>query len=201
MLHELLVPFAVGLLVGVNPFIAPSLRLRMDESDAARRRLPLEAGLVTALVATLFVLVSWRFSAFVSGRLTNSLLVLGFVALAGAFYSLRPVLRRGDPDPPATGWRWPLRHAGDTFYYAGPAWLLALAAAMQQLTFARYLLPFLAASAGIVLATYVWTARYGASLPRTPPKAGEPRARATTLMSVAYGLAAVLMLAANLKLV
>lgn len=202
MLHSLLLlPFVAGLLVGVNPFVAPSLRARLDESDTTRKRFPFEAGLAIALVAILIIVVSWRFSAFISGRLTNSLLFLGLFALAAAFYSLRPVRHHREPDAPALGWRWPLRYAGDTFYYAGPAWILALAAAMQQVTLSRYLLPFLATTIGAIVATSLWTTRYEASLPRGAPDPDAPRSRASRVLSLAYGLAAVLMLAANLKLI
>ena len=201
MLHALLLPFLAGLLVGVNPFIAPALRARLDESDDARRRFHLETSAAILLVTALIIVVSWRFSAFISGRLTNSLLFLGLFALAGAFYSLRPIRRRRDPEPHPTGWRWPLRYAGDAFYYGGPAWILALAAAMQQITLTRYILPFLATAAGVILATYLWTTRYQAMLPRAAPSPDEPRTRASRLLSLAYGVSAVLMLAANLKLI
>lgn len=201
MLHALLIAFLAGLLVGVNPFIAPALSARLDESDTARRRLPLETSFAILLVTTLIVLVSWRYSAFISGRLTKSLLFLGLFALAGAFYSLRPIRRRRDPDLHPTGWRWLLRYAGDTFYYAGPAWLLALAAAMQQVTFTRYVLPFFATSTGMILATYLWTTRYGGMLPRAAPTPDDPRTPASKLLSLAYGVSAALMLAANLKII
>lgn len=201
MLLALLLPFLAGVLVGVNPFVAPYLRARLDERANDHRAFHIETALVVFALASLLVLVSWRFSAFISGRLTNSLLVLGFVALAAAFYTLRPIQRRREPDAPPTGWRWLTRYAGDAFYYAGPAWILAIAAAMQQLTFARFLLPFAAATLGCLLAIALWTTRWQHALPRTLPTPGEPRTRAQKGLSLAYGVSAVLMLAANLKII
>ena len=201
MLLALLLPFLAGLLVGVNPFVAPSLRARLDERENDRRAFHVETTSIVFALATLLVLVSWRFSAFISGRLTNSLLVLGFIALAAAFYALRPIQRRRDPEAPPTGWRWLTRYAGDAFYYAGPAWILAIAAAMQQLTFARFLLPFAAATLGCLVAVTVWTTRWPHAIPRALPTPGEPRTRAQKWLSLAYGVSAVLMLAANLKII
>lgn len=199
MLHTLLLPFLAGLLVGVNPFVAPSLHARLDER-VSRQRFHVETSLAILFVAVTLGFVSWRFSAFVSGRLTNSLLFLGLFALAAAFYALRPIRRRREPDAPSTGWRWLARFVGDAFYYAGPAWFLALAAAMQQLTFARFVLPIAAAAAGCLLALVVWTTRGRSALPRALPRPGESRTRAQKALSLAYGASAVLMLAASLKL-
>lgn len=201
MLHHLLLPFLAGLLVGVNPFVAPSLHARLHERAGDRRAFHLEMLLIVLLVATLAALVTWRFSAFISARLTNSLLVLGLFALAAAFYTYRPIQRRRDPDAPPTARRWLTRYAGDAFYYAGPAWILAIAAAMQQLTLGHYLLPFAAATLGCIASITLWTTRWHAALPHALPTPGEPRTRAQKGLSLAYGASAVLMLAANMKLI
>lgn len=197
MMHHVIVPLLAGFLVGVNPFLATSLHARLEERGA--RRVVLETGILTALVAIVLTTIAWRFGGFISGRLTNGLLFLGLFALAGAFFSLRP-LRRRDPDPPRAGWRWPPGYAGDVAYYAGPAWILATALAMQQVTIAAFALPFAAAAFGVVLATLLWSTRGRARLPRGPLQPKEPRTFGHKALAVGYGVAAVLMLAANLKL-
>lgn len=201
MMHHALLPFVAGLLVGVNPFLAPPLHARLRER--ARRTLHLETALATLAVMGVLAALAWRFSAFLGGRLTNGLLVLGLFALGGAFYSLRPLARRRDDDDDderATGWRWLPRYAGDVAYYAGPAWALAAVMAMQQLTPARFAAPFAAAAAGVIVATVAWTTALARALPDRPSVPGEARTRAMTLLSIAYGASAVLLLAAHLKL-
>ena len=199
MIHEALIPLAAGFLVGVNPFNAHHLRARLEET-ANPRRVIVEVAALVVPVTVLLVVVTWRFSAFISGRLTNSLLFLGFFVLAGAFYSLRPIRRRGKPDPPTTGWRWLTAYASDIAYYAGPTWIIATALAMKQITLGRFVLPFAAAAAGIVIATFLWSTRWARALPHAPPAPDARRTRARLLLSLAYGASGVLMLAANLKL-
>lgn len=200
MLEALIGPLLAGLLVGVNPYLAPQLHGRLREYGGARRRLQTETTIATLVVMVLLAVFAWRFSAFLSGRLTNSLLFLGLFALGGAFYSLRPPKRHREPEPPATGRRWLARYASDVAFYAGPAWVIAMAAAMKQLTAARFALPFAAASLGIILATLLWTTRFAHALPPAPSAPGEARTRPMTLLSLAYGASAILMLAAHLKL-
>lgn len=199
MLHFLVLPLLAGLLVGVNPYNARSLRARLAEHANTPRRVPVDSALLTLAITLLLATLSWRFAAFISGRLTNSLLFLGLFALAGAFYSLRPYKRR-EPDPVPTGWRWLTSHASDITYYAGPAWIVATALAMQQLTFSTFILPYLAAASGIILATTAWTTRYADALPEAPKRADGSRPRAMLILSLAYGTSAVLMFAGNLKL-
>ena len=200
MLHAILLPFVAGLLVGVNAFNAPALRARLAERPGLERRVPLESAALTLGVMAILALVSWRFAAFISGRLTNSLLFLGLFALAGAFYTLRPYRAR-EPEPVPTGWRWLTRHAGDVAYYAGPAWIIAMFLAMQQFTVARFLRPYAAAAAGIIVATTLWTTRFPDALPAAPRRVDGTRPRTVLLLSLAYAVTAVLMLTANLKLI
>ena len=200
MIHEVLAPLLAGLLVGVNPFLAPSLHARLQEKKDDTRLVLLETTLLTPLLLVALVAVSWRFAAFISGRLTNSLLFLGLFALAGAVYALRPLPRRTTPDPPATGWRWSARYAADNLYTAGPAWVVATAIAMKQVTFLDYVVPYLMAALGILLATLAWTTALRAHLPPQPPLRGSPRTRATVALAVMYACAGSLMLAGNLKL-
>lgn len=200
MLHALLLPLVAGLLVGVNAYNAPALKARLAERANDPRRVPLEFAILTLGVMALLALVSWRFAAFISGRLTNSLLFLGFFALAAAFYTLRPSSPR-EPDPVPTGWRWLTRQAGDIAYLCGPAWILATFLAMRQLTLARFLLPYAAAATGIVLTTILWTTRYAHALPTGPKRPDGTRPRAILVLSLAYATSALLMLTANLKLI
>lgn len=199
MIHQVLLALAAGLLVGVNPYVAPNLHARLAERGGARS-LHIETTLATSLVLVALVALAWRFAGFLSGRLTNSLLFLGLFALAGAFYSLRPFRRRA-PDPAPTGWRWLTGYASDVLYYAGPAWVLATAFAMRQVTPASFALPYVAAGAGVIVATFAWTTRWRDALPRAPAAPGEPRTKGHTALALCYASAAVLMLAANLKLI
>lgn len=200
MILQLLLAFAAGALAGVNPYNAPLLHARLHEERVPAKRLVAETGAIALLALVLLVGLAWRFAGFISGRLTNGLLFLGLFALAGAFYSLRPIARRREPEPPLTGWRWRGRYLSDQLYYVGPAWIVATAIAMQQLTFARFVLPFLAAAFGIVATTAFWTLRHPGALPTELPRPGT-RTRASYTLALCYGAAAVLMLAGNLTLI
>ena len=198
MMHALLVPFLAGLLAGVNPYNAHLLRARLQERTA-RNTLP-EVALLTLIAFILVAGISWRFSIFISGRLTNGLLFLGLFALAAAFYSLRPLRRRGEPDPVPTGWRWTSSYLGDVLYTAGPAWLVGAALAMKQLRFTDFLASYAAAALGILVATLLWTLGRR-HLPMEGPRVDRPRTRVTLLLALSYAFASLLMLAGNLKLV
>lgn len=199
MIHHAIIPLLAGLLVGVNPFVAPSLHARLTERGNTRTVL-IETSLITLGTLIVLVAISWRFASFISGRLTNSLLVLGLFALAGAFYSLRP-FRRREPGPSPAGWRWLTRYASDTLYYAGPAWILAMAFAMRQFTFTRSAIPFAAAALGIMIASSLWITKLRDKLPERTSRPGEPRGPGLIILSLAYGTSAAMMLAANLKLI
>ena len=200
MIHQILLALLAGALVGVNPYNAPLLHARLHREQVPPKRLVAETAAITLLALVLLVGLTWRFAGFISGRLTNGLLFLGLFALAGAFYSLRPLTKRREADPAPQGWPWRRRYLSDHLYYVGPAWIVATAIAMQQLTFVEYVLPFLAAASGILATTAFWALRHPAALPASLPRPGE-RTRASFVLASAYGAAAVIMLAGNLKLI
>lgn len=199
MIHAVALPLVAGLLVGVNPYTAPLLRAKLRDQPARPARFLIEIAALLGCVLLVIVILSWRFSAFVSGRLTNGLLVLGLFALAGAFFSLRPPRRPQEPRA-VSGWRWHTRYASDLAYTAGPAWLVATAIAMTQLTLARFVLPYVAAAVGILVAHAYWTTRGRQRLPEAilPDR---PRTRSHFQLALAYGATAVLVLAGYLKLI
>lgn len=200
MIHQVLLAFLAGALVGVNPYNAPIIHARLHREKVSPRNLVAETGAITILTLAVLVALAWRFAGFISGRLTNGLLFLGLFALAGAFYSLRPIARRREPESAPEGWAWRRRYSSDHLYYVGPAWIVATAIAMQQLSFAKFVLPFVAAAAGILATTAYWALRHPAALPASLPRPGT-RTRASYALAVGYGAAAALMLAGNLKLI
>lgn len=189
-----LAPFLAGLLVGINPYTAPLVKARLTEKGV--KRATLEAALGACALALLVGLVAWEFAPFVSGRLTNGLLLLGLFTLAGAVFALRPVGRhRGPAAAPPTGARWVLRYAGDAFYFLGPAWLVATAVAMRAIRPAAFALPYALATLGAIIALIAWSTRGRERLPGAPPRPGEPIPRSTRALAFAYGAAGVLVLA------
>lgn len=160
----------------------------------------MEWSIVLAGVVVFVAFATWTFAGFISGRLTNSLLVLGLFALFGAFHAFRP-LGREKPAPRApAGWRWRVRLAGDLLYYAGPAWILAVLYAMRSLDALSYALPFASALAGGLTATAVAHRRRHV-LPGHPPVKGPSVPPVMRGLAAAYAVVAALMLAGNVGLV
>lgn len=195
----LLASLVVGALVAANPWTAPLLCARVEETSPARALL--EASLLVLLLALVVGALAWAFAPFISGRLTNALLYLGLFVLAAALYAFRPLGRRVEAPPaPPQGWRWITRFATDAFYFYGPAWLVATLAAMRTLTAAAFALPYAATAAGILAALAAWLLLAPKKLPDAPPRRGAPIPRGTRPLGVAYGLAGAFMIAGNLGL-
>lgn len=195
-----LAAFATGVLVGVNPYTAHQLRARLDATRSTR--VLLEATACLVLVALLVGALAWTFAPFVSGRLTNALLLLGIFAMGGAVFAIRPVGRRREPPIPENGgWRWLRRYAMDAIYFVGPAWIVATLVAMRTTSIEAFAWPYVLAVAGAIAATSLWIRLVPEALPLQPPAPGKPAGRATILLAIEYGVAGAIMLAGNVKLI
>lgn len=202
-----LAALAAGLLAGLNPYVAPTVaRLARGRTRGLRAATAAGLAALAAAASALVGVLAWRYSAFVSGRLTYGILVVAAFTLAGAAYAWRPVGRaRREEAPPtrpprAARARRALALAGDVLYYGGPAWALAVALAMREVTAAAFAAPFAAAAAGAALALAL-----GALLPdRLPaerPRAGAPSPAGARSLAVPYALAGLLLVAAFLRFV
>ncbi len=191
--------FAAGLLVGVNPFVAPSLRARLTERERPML-VWLEASAVAAAVLITIAAFAFEFASFVSGRLRNMLLLLGVFTVVGGAYAWRPVGRKRDADPAVVGRRWWTRFGADVLYYGAPAWLVGLVVAMSQVTALRFSVAFMVTFAGLATAFALWTlpgSPLARHLPAHAPRPGEASSRVVRRLAIAYASAGALMLAAG----
>lgn len=194
-------PLLAGLFVGVNPFTGPLLRARLDEHPArARATLASEAAALNLGVAIVLSLMAYRFAGFVSGRLTNGLLILGLLSLAGAVYVWRPLGRHREAVALPTRSKWALRYAWDSAYYQGPAWVAALAIGMKSVSTLAFAAAFAVAWVGVATAIIVWCTLAPQRLPTRAPAPGHPTERVSKMLGVAYGAAGAILLAGNVGL-
>lgn len=197
-LEAVAVPFVASALSAVNPFTAHLLAARRGQTRAEASRAAATAACVAVALLAVVAVASWELSRLVSGRLTRGTLVLGLFALVGALYALRPVGRAREATPPPQGARWVARYAADAAYYTGPGWLVATAFAMREVTPAAFALPFVASLAGALAAVAFWVLGVGARLPDAPPRPGAPVHPTHRALALAFGGAAVLMMAFGL---